>query len=332
MTKTTLARPTRPVRPTVGSKPSALPLPDQFLFPSRPTTAFEPLASYSSDSTFLENVRPRPHPVPAPVDPSERFLAYSPHSGFHNQRKEVENAFTLAKLLNRTLILPPARLGRPVPWAWTDRLQRLWNDEIKSGNRDCLAYKGIGPDGILTSTPPDRCTGYADWTSVQWDYLFNIAPITKSVPVVDRWDYRQEWLWEAFDLKQGELVVLQDPDRYSYQILEKSGPSGPGKASNPKYKLGITLDTLRAYDHVKVLEMGSVYGSGRLDLKSSAAKSIRVAVRKAQICRHPVIGEVSDAIAERLGGRGQYVGMHLRVGDGVFRVSLLGQTDCWRDL
>eukprot|EP00271_Cylindrocystis_brebissonii_P003391 TRINITY_DN1430_c0_g1_i1.p1 TRINITY_DN1430_c0_g1~~TRINITY_DN1430_c0_g1_i1.p1 ORF type:complete len:595 (-),score=49.81 TRINITY_DN1430_c0_g1_i1:73-1857(-) len=41
------------------------------------------------------------------VNPNEKFLWYSPHSGFGNQLIELRNALRVAGLLNRTLIIPP---------------------------------------------------------------------------------------------------------------------------------------------------------------------------------------------------------------------------------
>jgi hypothetical protein len=37
----------------------------------------------------------------------EKFMYYAPHSGFNNQVMELRNALTIAKILNRTLIVPP---------------------------------------------------------------------------------------------------------------------------------------------------------------------------------------------------------------------------------
>lgn len=37
----------------------------------------------------------------------EKYLYYAPHSGFNNQVMELKNALVFAKLLNRTLVVPP---------------------------------------------------------------------------------------------------------------------------------------------------------------------------------------------------------------------------------
>lgn len=51
-----------------------------------------------------------------------KYLTYLPHSGFHNQRIEMENALLLSYILNRTLLLPKANLGNSIPWDVFDNL------------------------------------------------------------------------------------------------------------------------------------------------------------------------------------------------------------------
>ncbi len=51
-------------------------------------------------------------------DADEKFLAYLPHSGFHNQCIALENALTLSYMLIRTLTVPPIHLGsRPISFS-----------------------------------------------------------------------------------------------------------------------------------------------------------------------------------------------------------------------
>lgn len=75
------------------------------------------------------------HP-PIPADRSDRgdrkYLAYLPHSGFHNARIELSNVLMVAYLTNRTLVLPSVRLGSPLAWSskafLEERLQRTQKD------------------------------------------------------------------------------------------------------------------------------------------------------------------------------------------------------------
>src|SRR5712671_3500841 len=70
--------------------------------------------------------------------PGERYLAYLPHSGFHNQRIALENALVLARILNRTLLVPPARLGNDlVSYHKFDDLYQLLIHSGKRGLHHC---------------------------------------------------------------------------------------------------------------------------------------------------------------------------------------------------
>jgi len=74
--------------------------------PMSNTHFFRPLAT-SPPSSRPQTYQPNPR-----VQPDEKLLSYLPHSGFHNQRIALENALALARLLNRTLLVPPIHFGR----------------------------------------------------------------------------------------------------------------------------------------------------------------------------------------------------------------------------
>jgi hypothetical protein len=81
---------------------------------------------------LLLTTRP-PLPVLAdrPAPSEERYIAYLPHSGYHNQRIEITNAILMGMMLNRTVLVPYVRLGQAVGWRPKELLQRLWNKEQK---------------------------------------------------------------------------------------------------------------------------------------------------------------------------------------------------------
>lgn len=100
---------------------------------SSPTDSTTPR---KSKTTTLSLSTPRWKAAEVP-DPSERYLAYAPHSGFHNQRIAFINALTLAKLLNRTLLVPPVILGDVVPWAQSANLRGMLEVAEKAPFREC---------------------------------------------------------------------------------------------------------------------------------------------------------------------------------------------------
>ncbi|KAF9914721.1 hypothetical protein BX616_007691 [Lobosporangium transversale] len=73
------------------------------------------------------------------MDPNTKYLTFLPHSGFHNQRTELENALLLARLLNRTLILPKVYLGPPMPWLTFRQLHARLLYQTKIGLEHCRA-------------------------------------------------------------------------------------------------------------------------------------------------------------------------------------------------
>lgn len=72
-------------------------------------------------------------------DPTTKYITFLPHSGFHNQRTELENALLLARLLNRTLIMPKVYLGPPMPWLTFPMLHSRLLYQTKIGLEHCRA-------------------------------------------------------------------------------------------------------------------------------------------------------------------------------------------------
>src|SRR5690554_1218960 len=100
---------------------------------SDPPTDFQ-LDGNTERNPFLTMFPPRP-----PAD-GERFLAYLPHSGFHNQLVTLENALLLAAYLNRTLLLPPLHLShkrQALVWKEPPVLLQQWADRNRTGVEYC---------------------------------------------------------------------------------------------------------------------------------------------------------------------------------------------------
>ncbi|KAG0302418.1 hypothetical protein BGZ98_007507 [Dissophora globulifera] len=119
------------------------PLPDHLISTYRPgyyetSPFFDPSAHDHSEedaSVSSDGVQDRA----IERDPSTKYLTFLPHSGFHNQRTELENALLLARLLNRTLIMPKVYLGPPMPWLTFRRLHERLLYQTKIGLEHCRA-------------------------------------------------------------------------------------------------------------------------------------------------------------------------------------------------
>jgi len=130
-------------------------------------------AAATEPASALPSDPPSPPAYDIDKDPSTKYLTFLPHSGFHNQRTELENALLLARLLNRTLIMPKVYLGPPMPWLTFRNLHSRLLYQTKIGLDHCRAIielqevedvpeeePGQEGESPLGSTPPLRKEHY----------------------------------------------------------------------------------------------------------------------------------------------------------------------------
>ncbi|GAA6039765.1 hypothetical protein JCM8097_004211 [Rhodosporidiobolus ruineniae] len=274
--------------------------------------------SSSVDDPRLEqlrlNVRPVPRPPPRnPKVASEmKYMSFENHSGFHNQRKSLVNALTLAQLLNRTLLLSPARLGSPIPWGPDVNLRLTHSERCKAG---------LEADPIASTTNSPRigeseCDDPSKWTYVGWEYL--VSPLLlEGRAIVDRWNSSSEWFFASLEegglgLREDEVRAFDDPERRSYQIYDaRATPTD----TSGLFKSRLDLEDLRE-DPARLLRFGSLFSGARLKLSSDENKQVMIEANENVILRSEGLDAISDKVRDLLGS---YVAVHARVGDGVFK-------------
>ncbi|KDE04716.1 hypothetical protein MVLG_04855 [Microbotryum lychnidis-dioicae p1A1 Lamole] len=251
----------------------------------------------------------RPYPRDPPRDPkiaaTKRYLAFDNHSGFHNQRKSLVNALMLAKMLNRTLLLSPVRLGRALAWG-PDVWRRVLHDE------ECKA-------GLAKTYGNNRCKqGDSDkWTYVAWSYLVQPG-LVKDRDIVDRWNSSMEWVYLSSEegglgLTESDVYTFADPVRRSWQFYDDSKtPTNLGP-----FATRVNLEELLTgpMSEYRMLKFGSLFGGGRMVATKSESVADRRAIESAMILQQPILDLIADKVRDRLGS---YSAVHLRVGDGYF--------------
>ncbi|KAL1915729.1 uncharacterized protein VTP21DRAFT_6488 [Calcarisporiella thermophila] len=256
---------------------------------------------------------------PIPEDNSEKYLTYIGCSGFHNQRIELANAFMLAHLLNRTLLMPRALLGTVVGWRPFDAGLRSHGLHRKNGLEDCAA----SPPGVNKT-----CDHANQYTYLSWEYLYNFNDIRSYVRWIEREDYSMQWLRKKLDIGEEDIFLIKDSKPYEYIIFELSNSSH----STDKYDYKISVDDLRRIPH-KLIHFGSLYGGYRILLESSENKQMYDQIMESFVVSQPEIVETVDSVVERLGGSWQYNSLHVRVGDGMFqRNSRVWMSQIYNDL
>ncbi|GAA6061111.1 hypothetical protein JCM10212_006142 [Sporobolomyces blumeae] len=307
------ARPPRPLdRPRV---PPVAPEPQPVEQPTRDT-------SPSPDTSPIDvSVRPRTARATPPDRGGERYLAYSPHSGYHNQRISLENALTLAYLLDRTLLLPPIWLGHAIPYISFDKLQRRLEMASKTGlQARCIPY-GDESDDVPV---PRECEGFWDWTKVDWDFLVDLGEAEKLVKVERRWNLSLEWMEDSLGIEQaksgkggkGDVYSLKDDTLYQYRFYDSKDDPEP----LDKWTTRIDVEDFKAKtDPYKLVHVGTMFGTSRLRTSTERAFDARSTFRRSMVFRNAAVDEVTEEVRDLLGGEGRYYGLHLRVGDGIFQ-------------
>lgn len=243
---------------------------------------------------------------------TDRYLTWLPHSGFHNQRVSLENALIMARMLNRTLIIPPIRLGKVIRYGDFDKLHRHIALSTKIGLEHC-AYATI-----RTSFTPRECIGYSEYTMIPWSALIDMHAVSHIVPIIERWDSSSAWLRRYLNVSRSETVYVKDSQPYQYQIYDDHTNKRPLK---PKYVERLDVQEIYAhYNEFKLLHFGSLFGTSRLRLKKLSNQQTRREVRERMVFANSVLFEISRAISEDLGGS-DYHGLHIRLADGEFLMS-----------
>ncbi|KAK4049441.1 hypothetical protein OIV83_004174 [Microbotryomycetes sp. JL201] len=272
-------------------------------------------------------------PLIRPKNSNGKYLAYLPHSGYHNQRISFENALTLAQALDRTLLVPPVWLGHAIPYISYDKLVRRLQIASKDGLERCKDFGEGGNEDPI----PRECEGYWSWTLVGWDFLVDLSSVKDIVPLKDRWNMSEAWLEDELGLVPGkkggpspDVFHLKDDTMYQYRFFDGAQDlESPGKFSK-----GIDLtEFARQTRDYKLVSLGSMFGTLRIRPTTDYLYNARSAFRKAMTFHNPVLDKVTEIIRDRLGGPGRYYGLHLRVGDGVFQSNARKNTiDIWQTL
>ncbi|KAF6760104.1 GDP-fucose protein O-fucosyltransferase-domain-containing protein [Ephemerocybe angulata] len=247
---------------------------------------------------------PRPHNTTPPgLLPGHKYLAYLPHSGFNNQRIALENAMTLARLLNRSLLVPPVRFGakpiRYLPFTTLDHSLRL-------AASDGLEHCGDIPPYL---TLPVDCLDHSDSTLVSWNTLFNMSQIEKEQNLIHLDSLSPIRYLDTLTSQPDGVLQLRDESPYNFRFEDGA------HSSLSKYIESIPIEQLSDIQH-PVLQFGSLFGTTRLALGVQGSAAL-LRIRRMMVLENPTLNAIVDAIVLRLGGN-SYIGLHLRIGDGTF--------------
>ncbi|RIA95680.1 hypothetical protein C1645_680199, partial [Glomus cerebriforme] len=220
----------------------------------------------------------------------EKFLTYLPHNGFHNQRIALMNSIMMAYLTNRTLILPPV-LAYFYP-----------NTGINDDDSQILCNK--------------KYSKYDKFTMLDWEQIFDFSEIRKYVKMVNRgYDFSFDTLNQKFNLNENDTFLLIENEQYKFRFYDND----ESNKNLGNFKKKFLISDLLKIDQ-KLLHLSSLFGSHKIMLEKEKNIKFLKLIHNKLIINNPNVLRVTDQVIKELGGKGTYFGLHIRVGDAVFRI------------
>ncbi|GBB94863.1 hypothetical protein RclHR1_02430004 [Rhizophagus clarus] len=256
-------------------------------------------------------------PLPSPsFDSEEKFLTYLPHNGFHNQRLALINGIILSYITNRTLIMPPILINYA---PGTSTFYSLYNVlstilEAKQYRKDhCYKDDENDEHNFCNNT---LYSIYDDFTMLNWDQLFDFNEIRKHVKIVNRgYDFSLDNLKYNFNIGENDTYLFIEDKPYKFEFFDNDNST---RQINKVFKKKFFISNLKKIDE-KLLHLSSLFSSKKIILENQDNIEFRQFIHNKLMVNDPRLLNISDKIIKKLGGKGNYIGLHIRVLDGFFR-------------
>ncbi|CAB4441294.1 unnamed protein product [Rhizophagus irregularis] len=231
----------------------------------------------------------------------EKFLTYLPHNDFHDQHGALINAIMLSYITNRTLIIPPLLINY---FPRTSTFHSLYNNlnkfiEIKKYREEHCYIDDENEENSL-----DYCDNeYSqldDFTMINWEQLFDFNELKKHVKMINRgFDFSLDNLKYNFNIGENDTYLFIED--LSYELKDND-------------------NSIRKNDK-KLLHFSSLLGPNKIILENQNNIKFRQLIHNKLVINNPKILNVSEKIIEKLGGKGNYIGLHIEIRHKTFRIN-----------
>lgn len=274
------------------------------------------LVGYTSSQTMSIQLRFNIAPVklskqqtPLEASKGEKYITFLPHSGLHNQRIGLINAMILAKALDRTLILPDINIGHAVFW-----------------KPSALAEFRLAECSSIKERRNPRCKDFNKYVPVSVESIFDLSAIhALGVRTIQRSSMSQSYFQDVWSASEQDIYRIEDNTRYSYRIYD----SKDNQDNIRTFRDRIDLEDLREREE-KFLLFGSLHYTLRLALQDPKLLWLAQHLREETSISHPIVIRQALSVIPLLGGPDAFVGVHLRQGDGFFKVLMKETLDTLR--
>ncbi|KAI8331561.1 hypothetical protein BC941DRAFT_438708 [Chlamydoabsidia padenii] len=239
-----------------------------------------------------------------------KYLSWLPHGEFTDQHEAFRNAIRLGKELDRTVIAPMLRLGKPLPWQPFDTLAHSYtfSQNKQQLNETC-------------HTNDQACNTMNDWTEIPWSSLFDLKAISSEfgIPIIERTQGHGWGIDESALVDTITDVVVVDVLTFIENATLHNGQGRRGKSSVKQDSLPLkTVIRPQQWDtltHRQYIQFGSLSSTARYQVHTT---SQQMALRKA-LNRHLLVSpnqmvplkQQADKVIETLGGVNHFSSLRL---------------------
>ncbi|CAG8756960.1 2157_t:CDS:1 [Cetraspora pellucida] len=216
----------------------------------------------------------------------EKYLTYLPHSGFHNQRIELENGIFLAWFLNRTLIIPPLLMYKGPSLIPKNPFDELYMD-------------------LLNHTSFNNNNEAEPYIGYSWEELMNFTFVKQNIKYIYRHNFNFTNLKESLNI---------DYDNEVYNITNYRQQYFDYLNSTKDLVEPVNLDYLNKISE-KLLHFGSLFSSSKIITQLPENRNFRNKLKHMMLPNNPTILNIVDKIVDKIGGTNSYIGVHARIGD-----------------
>ncbi|KAF7724988.1 hypothetical protein EC973_000481 [Apophysomyces ossiformis] len=250
----------------------------------------------------------------------EKYVTFFTHSGFQNQLIQVENGILLAWYLNRTLILPKALMGEAFGWSYFGKLhlEHMLRDDAVSDT--CAEFENEMNYWDV------RCPDRERYAMLSFDEIFDLTWAKQHVRIVMRDEASFDWLETKFGIRRagvpdrgngsyvdGDILFFKGETRYDWRIFDTASKSHP----RSKYAATLDIHQLRKRPE-KLIHFSSLFGTGKLPIRRPEHWDFRNKLQLSITYRQPGVLWMTEQFIQKLGGEGNFIGLHVRSGDGWF--------------
>ncbi|CAI2179328.1 5387_t:CDS:2 [Funneliformis geosporum] len=276
-------------------------------------------ASLQSSTTSETSTEPTTKPSLDSPTYDEKFLTYLPHSGFHNQHGSLMNAMMLSYITNRTLILPPILIYHTIPYQPSDILYDSLNKTVTIKKYRMNHCTNVSAENESSDVDDDLCSQkyskYDKLTMLNWEHLLDFSEIKKYIKLVHRgYDFNFDTLLEQFSTSKSETFFIVESKHYKFRFFDNDHSEEGLDRFKKKF---FTSDLLKIDE--KLLHFYSLFSHYKIVLEQPKNIHFYNIIHNTFMVNNPKLLNTSNEVMQKLGGKGSYFGLHVRVGEAKFR-------------